>query len=475
MARTDGIWEVGSDGTYIRTPNDGYNVLINGTNRYLNFNTLVGSTGYGIRDNAGVMEFKNSGGAWTPLGGGGGGAVTSVFGRTGAVMAQASDYSAFYVLDAGGSTIQPANQTTVGLTIHQTTLGGLSAHLLDFKDQFGNITAFFDNIGSTLHVSQLEASIIAGTNNFQRIDVDNYQLERFTGSYVPVIKWDSGFIYGYDGSTVIATFNDSDGLGNPIFHAPNFQTDKIWSTGGQVILDVVDGLINHPADGTVVIDLGGGLIYNNTGSIVAAFNNVSTTFDSLFTAGQFATDLIYSNDTTNPSISLDWDAISTEGDVGALLEDDDSTVAHLQWGSPSGISISNVKNYGKEDTAGTGLEPIIASDYQQNLNDTFDGTTLIPEDDIGGHYEIKIAVTVQSGALAGTLDVFVNYVNNGNGYITNFMTALDVTSGGVAYSGVYSFTGSKDALPIGYQTVFTGSNAGLLYDIDVTITRSRRG
>ncbi len=33
---------------------------------YLNFNTTEGSGGYGFRDNAGILEYKNSGGTWTP-------------------------------------------------------------------------------------------------------------------------------------------------------------------------------------------------------------------------------------------------------------------------------------------------------------------------------------------------------------------------------------------------------------------------
>lgn len=46
---------------------------------YINFGTTDGSSGYGIRDNAGVMEYKGSGGSWSPIGGGGGGGtVTSV-------------------------------------------------------------------------------------------------------------------------------------------------------------------------------------------------------------------------------------------------------------------------------------------------------------------------------------------------------------------------------------------------------------
>lgn len=65
MARTDSKWQTGGNGSYIQTiAPDGYDILINGTNKYLNFNTIVGSSGYGFRDNAGTIEFKNSGGSW---------------------------------------------------------------------------------------------------------------------------------------------------------------------------------------------------------------------------------------------------------------------------------------------------------------------------------------------------------------------------------------------------------------------------
>ncbi|MBI4567771.1 MAG: hypothetical protein HY719_05170, partial [Planctomycetes bacterium] len=40
-------------------------VLVRGT--FVNFGTLSGSTGYGIRDNAGKVEVKNSGGLWEPI------------------------------------------------------------------------------------------------------------------------------------------------------------------------------------------------------------------------------------------------------------------------------------------------------------------------------------------------------------------------------------------------------------------------
>lgn len=40
------------------------NAILSGTNRYLNFGDGAGETGYGIRDNNGTMEFKNSGASW---------------------------------------------------------------------------------------------------------------------------------------------------------------------------------------------------------------------------------------------------------------------------------------------------------------------------------------------------------------------------------------------------------------------------
>lgn len=47
------------------------NQILSGTSRYLNFGTTAGSSGYGIGDNAGMIELKNSGGSWASLGAGG--------------------------------------------------------------------------------------------------------------------------------------------------------------------------------------------------------------------------------------------------------------------------------------------------------------------------------------------------------------------------------------------------------------------
>jgi hypothetical protein len=77
-ARTDALWDYLAGGNYTQ-PNGsaaGTNILIYGLNHYLNFGTITGVNGYGIRDNAGTIECKNSGGSWGTCGGGGGGTGT---------------------------------------------------------------------------------------------------------------------------------------------------------------------------------------------------------------------------------------------------------------------------------------------------------------------------------------------------------------------------------------------------------------
>ncbi|NMB56767.1 hypothetical protein GYA19_02410, partial [Candidatus Beckwithbacteria bacterium] len=48
------------------------NVLISGSYAYLNFGSLSSQNGFGIRNNNGVVEFKNQGGTWSGIGGVGG-------------------------------------------------------------------------------------------------------------------------------------------------------------------------------------------------------------------------------------------------------------------------------------------------------------------------------------------------------------------------------------------------------------------
>ena len=99
MARKDTVW-TNKPGRYIQTLSPtGYDVLINGTDRYLNFLDVSGSSGYGFRDNAGTMQFKDSVGSWAAFGSGGGSSnpVNATFTRVGGRISN--------VLFAGGKNV----------------------------------------------------------------------------------------------------------------------------------------------------------------------------------------------------------------------------------------------------------------------------------------------------------------------------------------------------------------------------------
>lgn len=161
MARTDSKWQTGGNGTYIQTiAPAGYDILINGTSKYLNFNTTVGSLGYGFRDNAGTMEFKDSGGNWTSFAGSTAG-VSSVNGLTGAV-----------ILAAGSNiSLTPVGNT---ITIASTGGGGGSPGGSNTQLQYNNSSSFGGISGATTNgsavtfgaASLIQAGAGAGVSTF---------------------------------------------------------------------------------------------------------------------------------------------------------------------------------------------------------------------------------------------------------------------------------------------------------------------
>lgn len=173
MARTSNLWKLSTDGTYIQTIGpSGYDLLINGSNHYINFGTTVGVNGYGIRDNGGTIQWKNSGGVWANIGSGGGGgsvtlatngvtngsqtllnlvqgtgmtitddgsgnitfassggggAVSSVFGRTGIIIAVSGDYTTAQVTESGNLYFTNARAIASTLTSYASGAGTISA------------------------------------------------------------------------------------------------------------------------------------------------------------------------------------------------------------------------------------------------------------------------------------------------------------------------------------------------------------
>jgi len=147
MARTDNTFTE-KDGSYIKTIwSQGRNWLINGANKYLNFNSISGETGYGIRDNGGTLQAKNSGGSWANLGVGGGQANTaSNLGLGEGVFKQKTGVDLEFKTLIGGSGItlsSDGNEVTVDADGGGTTVDHVSNVATDTI--LGRITASSGN------------------------------------------------------------------------------------------------------------------------------------------------------------------------------------------------------------------------------------------------------------------------------------------------------------------------------------------
>lgn len=126
MARRDEVWQERL-GTWVELIwAEGRDVLINGLNHYLNFGFTNGSSGYGIRDNDGVMEAKNSGGGWGAIATGSGGTTGAVIGLTDSgdhknyTLAKAATSTQFVLLMNNG--LYPTDDANFPFAVASTTL-----------------------------------------------------------------------------------------------------------------------------------------------------------------------------------------------------------------------------------------------------------------------------------------------------------------------------------------------------------------
>lgn len=111
-AITDGVWN--TRGTYLEPAKiTGYDLLIKGNDKYINFNSISGSSGYGLRDNSGNVEFKNNGGSWTGIGTGGG--SIDQLGQIGDVSTSTLDYGHLLMWN-GTDTWQDTATSSLGIS-----------------------------------------------------------------------------------------------------------------------------------------------------------------------------------------------------------------------------------------------------------------------------------------------------------------------------------------------------------------------
>ena len=128
MARTEGQWKKGTTSV---TPTADLPILLQ--NDYLNFGGAnAGDLGYGLRNNNGVIEFKNDSGTWQAVGTGGASSLTWNF-----LAATWSIEPTFNTNITGGSVY---NYTLDGTTRYRFVPSPYDAGLDAFYSNFSNPT-----------------------------------------------------------------------------------------------------------------------------------------------------------------------------------------------------------------------------------------------------------------------------------------------------------------------------------------------
>lgn len=179
MARTESTWEE-VNGSYLKTQwADGRDILINGTNKYLNFGSISGTSGYGFRDNGGTMQVKNSGGSWSDFGAGGG-SFTFSTGLTDTSDTITANISTGL---AGGQTIYGGTAANENLTIEGTTNATKTTSYVNLQPTTGLV-----GIGLTAPTAKLEIMGLGATSS-----TTNLRLEDSAGRSLFEVN-DAGFV-----------------------------------------------------------------------------------------------------------------------------------------------------------------------------------------------------------------------------------------------------------------------------------------
>lgn len=241
-ARTDALWDYPLGGNYYKTNGSpsGVDVLIFGSNHYLNWGALSGVNGYGIRDNAGIIECKNSGGSWGACGSGGG---------SGGVSTTSPNIWTALNTFNGGLTIGTLNgplQANNGVVSATTSVGVMYGGTgITSPPSYGNIL-----VGNSLGGYTLTATSSLGISGGGSAGGVNKNIQfNDSGSFGGLINSVIDNFNGYMGLNEINPFASLDVTARGVTIAP--PTAFTLATTTEVLASNVTGtatIINGPAD-----------------------------------------------------------------------------------------------------------------------------------------------------------------------------------------------------------------------------------
>jgi len=185
------------------------NIILSGTDRYLNFGLATSSNGYGIRDNSGTLQLKNSDGSWVNM-------VTSTSSETDPIWASAS--SSYLTILSASSTYLRIADTATSTWNNAYSIVSASSTYWDTAYGWGNhasggyLTSISaGSVGSTELASSGVVAGIYGTSSqalVLTVDIDGRITSASTSSIsISASQIDSGTLSLARGGTGTSTFS----------------------------------------------------------------------------------------------------------------------------------------------------------------------------------------------------------------------------------------------------------------------------
>jgi hypothetical protein len=323
--RRDELWNLRAGG-YIEPLYPGYNILVRGSNKYVNFGVTVGDSGYGLRDNSGTMQFKNNSGSWTDIGSGSTGSDEKVKFNDG-------DPTAGYVADkvVAGTGISVAEGTGGNenkLVITNTDKGSdvdLSGYALT-----GDIPADISELTDTTGIIPTSTSDLSNDSGF------------ITAGDIPSIPVNSDFNLGGLGDV-----NDTGKATGKVLKYNSVSGD--WEVGDATVegVDVLSTgetggvkYLRENGDGTcswVEPSGGGQTLYD---IVVAPTGGDYTTLSAAIAAATTGQTIFVKSGTYTESSTIDFYGIAT--DLRIIGENPNTTIIELD-GATNGISLGKAR------------------------------------------------------------------------------------------------------------------------------------
>ncbi len=228
---------------------------------YLNFGTTDGTSGYGFRDNAGTIEFKNSAGAWAAIGSGGGGwtdAGTYLYPTSGEVLgnsaaAGANKLAGIYLADSSPLTFGTDNDFSFSFNNTTSTLGST----LTSGTRLGiNTISALATLDLRSSLGTIPTASISGNTSMSSLIVDQ------SGS-------GDIFTASSSGQTRFVVKNNGNvGIGST---GPDAKLDVLATSGEQLRLTYTDGSVYTG----FTVNSGGDLTIDATGGDINLSDNLN--------------------------------------------------------------------------------------------------------------------------------------------------------------------------------------------------------